>query len=113
MVNHLEKQFSHKLFLKNLSNRPGVYSMLNKKNKIIYVGKAQNLKKRLSSYFRKTQIDKKISFMMGQVTNIELTITNTENEALILEYNLIKRHNENLFSYFLKLLFLNSHTIVK
>ena len=92
MVNHLEKQFSHKLFLKNLSNRPGVYSMLNKKNKIIYVGKAQSLKKRLSSYFRKTQIDKKISFMMGQVTNIELTITNTENEALILEYNLIKRH---------------------
>ena len=84
--------FDPKPFLRNLTHRPGVYRMLNAKNKIIYVGKAGDLKKRVSSYFQKTATDVKTASMISRVANVEVTVTNTEAEALILEYNLIKRH---------------------
>lgn len=87
-----ERTFDEKSFVRSLTHRPGVYRMLNAKHKIIYVGKARDLKKRVSSYFHRTHDSVKTSAMMESVTNVEVTVTNTEAEALILEYNLIKRH---------------------
>jgi excinuclease ABC subunit C len=87
-----DKQFEPKSFLRSLTHRPGVYQMLNAKHKVIYVGKAQDLRKRVSSYFQRTHTDAKTASMMELVANVEVTVTNTEAEALILEYNLIKRH---------------------
>jgi excinuclease ABC subunit C len=66
--------------------------MLNARGKVIYVGKALNLKKRVASYFQKSHTDAKTLAMMKQVRGVEVTVTDTEGEALILEYNLIKRH---------------------
>jgi len=85
-------QFDSKAFLGSLTHRPGVYRMLNAKGKVIYVGKARDLRKRVSSYFQRTHTDAKTASMMPLVANVEVTVTNTESEALILEYNLIKRH---------------------
>jgi excinuclease ABC subunit C len=79
-------------FLRSLTHRPGVYLMLNAKHKVIYVGKARDLKKRVSSYFNRTQDAVKTAAMMEQVARVEVTVANTEAEALILEYSLIKRH---------------------
>jgi len=66
--------------------------MLNAAGKIIYVGKAGDLKKRVASYFQRSVTDAKTAAMMKVVANVEVTITNTDTEALILEYNLIKEH---------------------
>jgi excinuclease ABC subunit C len=79
-------------FLKSLTHRPGIYRMLNAKGKIIYVGKAGDLRKRVASYFSRTPTDAKTASMMQVVAGVEVTVTNTETEALILEYNLIKEH---------------------
>jgi excinuclease ABC subunit C len=87
-----DNPFEPKSFLQSLTHRPGVYQMLNAKHKIIYVGKAMDLRKRVSSYFQRTPADAKTASMMEQVANVEVTVTNTEAEALLLEYNLIKRH---------------------
>jgi len=86
------EDFDPKSFLKSLTNRPGVYRMLNAKGKIIYVGKAGSLKKRVSSYFNRNVTDAKTAAMMQVVANVEVTVTNTDTEAVILEYNLIKEH---------------------
>lgn len=85
-------QFDPKRFLRKLTHRPGVYRMMNAKAKIIYVGKARDLRKRVSTYFQRTPGDARIAQMMELVRDVEVTVTNTEAEALILEYNLIKRH---------------------
>jgi len=66
--------------------------MLNAKHKVIYVGKARDLKKRVSSYFNRSHDSVKTAAMMESVANVEVTVTNTEAEALILEYNLIKQN---------------------
>ena len=87
-----DTEFDAKTFLRSLTNRPGAYRMLNAAGKVIYVGKASNLRKRVSSYFQRTQSDAKTAAMMQLVANVEVTVTNTETEALILEYNLIKEH---------------------
>ena len=92
MTTQTDNQFDPKPFLRNLTHRPGVYRMLNAKNKIIYVGKALDLRRRVSSYFKSTHSDAKTASMMPLVADVEITVTNTEAEALILEYNLIKRH---------------------
>lgn len=85
-------EFDARSMLRSLTNRPGVYRMMNARGKIIYVGKARNLKKRVGSYFQRTHSDLKTASMMKLVADVEVTVTNTETEALILEYNLIKEH---------------------
>ncbi len=92
MISPDDTEFDAKTFLRSLTNRPGAYRMLNAAGKVIYVGKARNLRKRVSSYFQRTQSDAKTAAMMQLVANVEVTVTNTETEALILEYNLIKEH---------------------
>lgn len=87
-----EAQFEVKAFLETLTHRPGVYRMLDAKHKIIYVGKARDLKKRVSSYFNRAHDAPKTAAMMEQVARVEVTVANTEAEALILEYSLIKQH---------------------
>ena len=64
--------------------------MLDEKQQVIYVGKAKNLKNRLSSYFRKTGLSAKTQVMVSKISNVDITITHTEGEALLLESNLIK-----------------------
>jgi excinuclease ABC subunit C len=81
-----------KAFLNNLTHHPGVYQMLGDDGEILYVGKAKSLKKRLASYFRSNLQDKKTIALMKQVKDIGITITRNENEALLLECNLIKTH---------------------
>lgn len=79
--------------VRNLPDDPGVYRFLNKNGKIIYIGKAKDLKKRVSSYFSRSQGHSyRISSMVRQIVDLEYTITNSEIEALLLENNLIKNH---------------------
>jgi len=82
--------FDGKAFARNLTDRPGVYRMLDHSGTVIYVGKARNLKRRVGSYFNRTHDDRKTIALVSQIRGIEVTITNTEAEALILENNLIK-----------------------
>lgn len=76
--------------LSSLPSKPGVYRFLDEHQKIIYVGKAKNLKKRVSQYFRKNIIDRKTIALMQKAVDFEITITENENQALLLESNLIK-----------------------
>lgn len=87
-----EAPFEIEPFLRTLTHRPGVYRMLDAKYKVIYVGKARDLKKRVSSYFNRTHDSTKTAAMMAQAARVEVTVANTETEALILEYSLIKQH---------------------
>ncbi len=80
-------------FLKELSTKPGVYLMLGKNQQILYVGKAKNLKKRVKSYFQKTSSSLKTQSLVNQIIDINVIVTQSEIEALILECNLIKKHN--------------------
>jgi excinuclease ABC subunit C len=84
--------FDAKAFLRGLPHSPGVYRMLSGDGLLLYVGKAGNLKKRVSSYFQKQHPNTRIRSMVSQIRDIEITVTNTEAEALILENNLIKEH---------------------
>jgi len=74
----------------SLPPKPGIYRMLGAKSEVLYVGKARNLRKRVQSYFRVSGLAARVMLLMQQAQNIEITVTHTETEALLLEYNLIK-----------------------
>lgn len=86
-----EPAFDGKAFVKRLGNTPGVYRMLDANGKALYVGKARDLKKRVGSYFNRSGLSPKTRALIAQTCAMEVTVTHTENEALILENNLIKQ----------------------
>jgi excinuclease ABC subunit C len=83
--------FDAKAFLRTLSTRPGVYRMLDAEGAVLYVGKAGNLKNRVASYFRSSGLSTKTRALVEQIAGIDITVTHTEGEALLLECNLIKQ----------------------
>lgn len=89
----MEKEVSHvKQIVLSLPESPGIYQYLNDKNEIIYVGKAKNLKRRVSSYFNKEQQSVKTRVLVKQIADIKYIVVGSEQDALLLENNLIKKH---------------------
>jgi len=87
----MESAFDAKSVLAVMSQRPGVYRMLDRDGDVLYVGKARNLKKRVSNYFRASGLDTKTMALVSHIDAIDVTVTNSETEALLLEQNLIKK----------------------
>ena len=84
--------FDARSFLANVTHQPGVYRMYNAEADVIYVGKAKDLKKRLASYFRTNLDSEKTRALVSHINKIDVTVTHTETEALILEHNYIKQY---------------------
>jgi excinuclease ABC subunit C len=84
--------FDARAYVRRLPDRPGVYRMLDAEGRIVYVGKAKGLRSRVASYFRADQLQPKIQALVRVVAGIEVTVTNSDTEALLLEHNLIKKH---------------------
>ena len=92
MTDRFDVGFDAKDFLRTLTHAPGVYRMLDPSGDILYVGKARDLKKRVTTYFTKSKLGPRTHKMIGQTRRVEVTVTATEGEALLLENTLIKQH---------------------
>ncbi|EAR59689.1 excinuclease ABC subunit UvrC [Neptuniibacter caesariensis] len=88
----IDSTFDSAAFLKQLTKRPGVYQMYDAQEKLLYIGKAKNLKNRVSSYFRATGLSVKTRSLVSKIADVQITVTNSETEALLLEQNLIKEY---------------------
>ena len=84
--------FDARSFVDSLPARPGVYRMLDANGEILYVGKARNLKSRVGSYFQASNVQPKVQALVAKTAGMEVTIANSDIEALLLEFNLIKKH---------------------
>ena len=102
--NHLNLEHGIKVILlelKNIPKKPGIYKMINSSNEPIYIGKAKNLYKRVLSYTKANKLNRRLITMISNIQKIEINITNSEVEALLLESNLIKKF-EPKFNVLLK-----------
>lgn len=86
----MKKEEFQQLFLPLIPEQPGIYRYYNAEKKLLYVGKAKNLKKRITSYFYKTHTDRKLNKLVSLIRNIEWTLTDSEHDAFLLENSLIK-----------------------
>src|ERR1035438_6662626 len=84
--------FDARVYVDSLPARPGVYRMLDAQGAILYVGNARNLKARVGSYFQPSNVHPKVQALVAKTVGMEVTITNSDTEALLLEFNLIKKH---------------------
>jgi excinuclease ABC subunit C len=100
MAQETHKSFDPKAFLATLTSRPGVYRMLDEGNVVIYVGKAKNLKKRVTSYFRASGLANKTMAMVSKISNIEVIVTGSETEALLLELTPVPMLPGRHFKYY-------------
>ena len=82
---------------RSLPNNPGVYQFFNLEDKIIYVGKAKNLRKRVSSYFVKSHDNRKTEILVRQIEKIRHIVVDSEEDALLLENNLIKKNQPLIY----------------
>src|SRR6184192_4433835 len=85
-------EFDPKEFIASLPRRPGVYRMFGAGHELLYVGKARSLRDRVGTYFAPRNVDPKVRSLTAQIEGVGVTVTNSETEALLLEYNLIKAH---------------------
>src|SRR5690554_5025067 len=92
MQHSMNESFDPQEFLRHLTHQPGVYRMYDAQGEVIYVGKAKDLKKRVSSYFRTNLDSVKTQALVGHIARIDVTVTNSEVEALILENSFIKTY---------------------
>jgi excinuclease ABC subunit C len=88
----MARTFDAKEFVAALPRRPGVYRMMDAEGQPLYIGKAKNLRDRVATYFSPANVSPKVQALVHQVADIEVTVTNSETEALLLEFNLIKAH---------------------
>ena len=88
----MSEAFDPKAYVATLPRCPGVYRMRGVEGELLYVGKARNLKSRVASYFHARNVSPKVQTLVSQVRGIEVTVTHSDTEALLLEYNLIKEH---------------------
>ena len=84
--------FDAESYLALLTSRPGVYQLFDATGELLYVGKAKSLKNRVTSYFRASGLSSKTMALVARIANIEVTVTATERDALLLEHNLIKQY---------------------
>ena len=88
----LNIDFDYQSFLEKLTHQPGVYRMYNSQDDVIYVGKAKNLNKRVSSYFKAKHDNSKTQSLVTHIAKIDITVVSSETEAFILENNFIKKY---------------------
>ena len=92
MLDDAAARFDAGAFLRTVPSRAGVYRMVDRHRRVLYVGKARNLRRRLSSWLRGGSRDEKGRALLSRTSAVEVTVTRTETEALLLENNLIKEH---------------------
>ncbi len=93
MMPAADRDFDSRRLIGGLQEHPGIYQMLDREGEVLYVGKARNLKKRVASYFQKRALNRRTLAMLARVREVQVTVTASETEALLLEQNLIKEYH--------------------